>query len=139
MPEQKHPIQAFFIALLCLLSFAALYVLSSLVLSVVLYVLVKIPLIGAILSLAMKYTINTLDCAVILASTYISIAAALHIASKLASNRPTYRLCAVMIGVILIAVHAVSLVLNIICGESFFVNIVQGISGLIAIGSQSDT
>lgn len=135
MSEQKHPIQAFFIALLGLVIFAALYFIASLILSVVMYVLVNIPLIGSILSLAMKFTNNTLDCAIILIATYISLAAALHIASKLTSNRSTYHLCAVIIGVILIAVHAISLVLNIICGESFFVNIVQGIAGLIAMSS----
>lgn len=138
MSEQKHPIQAFFIALLGLVIFAALYFIASLILSVVMYVLVNIPLIGSILSLAMKYTNNTLDCAIILIATYVSLVSSLHVSSKLTPNYPTYRLCCIIIGVILVAVHSVSLILNIIYGEAFFANIVQGIAGLIAIGLYKD-
>lgn len=138
MSEQKHPIQAFFIALLSLIIFAVLYFLSSLILSGIVYILANIPLIGSILLIAMKSTNNTLNCAVILFASYISILIALHVASRLVANRPTYRLCSVIIGVILIAVNSISLILNIFYGESFFANIAQGIAGFIAIASRDN-
>lgn len=134
-PQQDKP--KVFIAILVsaasLIAYAIVLILSAVVIAGILYILSKIPVIGAILNFFFVARGDNPTILTIIVCSILAYEACRFTVERFTVHRPTFALAFLLSGVFLAVLHAICLVANAIGGNAIAANIAQLITGLVMI------
>lgn len=131
MKEKPSIFKAVATALLGLIIFGLVYLLSYIIFGLIIYVMTLIPLLESLVDLLFYVRGDTPDLMLSILSptlAYYCTKAALESINK---NKSTFGLSCMIQGISLIVLHIVSIVLNSLSGAGILKNIVQVIVGFV--------
>lgn len=134
VPIRKEKPSIILSILFSILSFFVFHIaaiLFTLIAGAILYLLLYIPVVGKLLDLLFLLRGDTPDMVLTVLSSIVASFSVLFILSKISKNPATSNATCRILGVILIAIHVLSLIVNLTYGNSIFANITYGIAGIV--------
>lgn len=131
MQKKPRVFKAVVTAILCLAIFGAVYLLAYLILGGIFNILAKIPVIRWLLNLLFFIRGDTPGIVLLLVAPILAYYATMVLQQSVNKEKPTMGLSCILLGIFLTTIHALSLIVNLINGESVFPNITQAIAGLV--------
>lgn len=135
MQKKPRVFKAISTALLGLIVFGLIYFLTYLIAGGIIYVLSLIPIIGNLIDWLFQVRGDTPDMMLSILAPAVAYYGTLCMQSAINKDAPTRGLSCVILGVILVAIHALSLVSNLLTGGRILENITQSIAGFIIFKS----
>lgn len=123
--------KAILTGLLGIAFFATVYILTSLIVGGVIYILMKIPLIDNLVGWFFYIRGDSPDLMLAILAPTIAYTLTKWLLVTINKDSPTQGLSCIVAGVIITIIHILSLILNLIYGESILFNISQAIAGLV--------
>ena len=135
MKNKPKVFKAILTSILAFIVFALVYIAAYLIFGGLILLLSKIPLIGSLVDLIFYFRGDSPDLMLSLLCPGIAYIVTMATQAAVNKDAPTRGLCSILLGVGIVLLQAVSLVLNLIYGESIWTNIVLIITGCIIFSS----
>ena len=129
---QKKPkvFKAIMTALLGLLIFGLVYLLSYLIAGGIIYILSKIPIINRLVGFLFHVRGDTPDMMLSLLAPILAYLGTMAVQESINKDKPTRGVSCVILGACITILHIVFIVINLICGDGILNNIGQALAGL---------
>lgn len=136
MSEKKPRVfKAILTALLGLVIFSLVYLLSYLIVGGIIYILSLIPVIGKLVDLLFYMRRDTPDMMLSLFSPILAYYCTMAAQEAINKDKPTRGISCVLLGIIIIVLHLFSIISNLLLGEGILKNIIQAIAGFVIFNS----
>lgn len=129
--EKPSIFKAIMSALLGLIIFGLVYIMSYIIVSLIIYVLSLIPLIGGFVDWLFYVRGDSPDLMLSILSPTVAYFVTMFSLESINKSCPTFGLSCVILGICLLVLHIASIVLNLLAGEDILKNIVQAIAGVL--------
>ena len=133
MNEKPNIVNAILLSFLAFFIFFIVYILCSIIVAFIFLIISKIPLISTLVGWLFYARGDTPSVFTILFSAVISYAATTEVLERLNNNVKTEALSLILTGSYVLPIQAISLVINLVYGDPFFINIVLIISSISLI------
>lgn len=131
MNQKPKVFKSILTAILGALVFGGVFFLTALIVGGIIYLLTQIPVIGGLIEWLFYMRGDSPDLLIALLAPQLAYAAAKSVLSKINKDAPTLGLSCEIAGISIAAVHILSLVANLLAGDSVLFNIAQGIAGVV--------
>lgn len=133
MKPKPHIFKAILFSLLSLIVFGLAYILTFLIVGGIIYLLTLIPIVNKLIGWLFYIRGDTPNSMLILLSTIIAYVVTTEIHERIIKDDPTTGLSCILTGSYIALLQIASLIINIMYGDPFFINIVQIIAGISLI------
>lgn len=131
MMEEKRSVgRSIVSAIVTGIVFGLVYIIVNVLVSFLVNFLLDVPIVGWLFDRFLGLRGDSPDMFSCIVATIAGFFVAIQVMGRVAKTNPTFSLSAKIFGIYLIAIHAISIVLNLIYGEPIFPNIMQALAGI---------
>lgn len=127
---KPHIFRAILSALLLVLVFSFSFILTFLIVGSIVYILIKMPILGKLIDWLFYFRGDTPDFLVTAISAIIAYVASTEVSERINKDAPTIGLSCILVGSILALFHIPSLIINLIYHGNVMANIIQLVAGI---------
>lgn len=131
MQNKPKIFKAILTSVLGFFAFTLSYLLAYLIFGGIIYVLLKIPLIGRLIDLIFFFRGDSPDLMLSLLCPGVAYFVTMSLQEKINKEAPTRGVSSVLLGIFIMLLNIASLIINLIYGDGILKNVIQIIAGLV--------